>query len=199
MPGIGERTAEGTVLLEAWFRPRARLVRVQIWHQLEYLSECQITAVAGIEAARSPPAGPRLGAGDSRSRRRWRRRCRPPLHVRGTERLGQGGAGVPTVQPAGLGQGAGRMAPGVPCAERQASGGDGRVMRAVGRAVVSGSAWRGCVMTHRVRTIRLRGFRLSAPASGPGDSPSPESEPIGQLRHGHRQPVRRQNFCGADS
>ena len=54
-------------------------------------------------------------------------------------------------------------------------------------------------MTRRVRTIRLRGFRLSAPASGPGDSPGPESDPIDQLRHGHRQPVRRQNFCGADS
>ena len=99
------------------------------------------------------------------------------VDVRGTERLGQGGAGVPTVQPAGLGQGAGRMAPGVPCAEHQASGGDGRVMRAVGRAVASGSAWRGCVMTRRVRTIRLRGFRLSAPASGPGDKPRPRVRP----------------------
>ena len=44
--------------------------------------------------------------------------------------------------------------------EHQASGGDGRVMRAVGRAVASGSAWRGCVMTRRVdppsRIVRAR-------------------------------------------
>ena len=83
--------------------------------------------------------------------------------------------GVPTVQPAGLGQGAGRMAPGVPCAEHQRVWRRWRVMRAVGRAAASGSAWRGCVMTRRVRTIRRSRVpivRCPPPGQGTAQAPS---------------------------
>ena len=117
----------------------------------------------------------------------------------GAERVDQGGARIPTIQPARLGEGARRVEPRVLGVEHQADGDAGHVLRQVLACQRTGS---GARSTHRAR-MKRESLALRPSGRGfPSQCRAGQMSTRGPRPHlsGGRAPIaQHQDFCGARS
>ena len=116
--------------------------------------------------------------------------------IGGAQRLGQGGARVPTLQPSGPGQGTGRMGLGVPGAQYQANRGTGGLLREALAGPSSRWAWERAMITDEIPTD------CPPSASAPIDVSKRQATPapgLGSKRRLCNRPVQSKKSCGAHS